>query len=69
MKAEQLIELLKRQHPYPDDVFRPPTKKQWQQFHKALKDAGLPSMRFVGHACRIGYDACLHQIEKFTDID
>ncbi len=60
----ELMSYLIKTHPYPDDVFIPPTKGQWKEFHKVLENAGFKSGGFVGHCCRIGYDACLHQIEK-----
>jgi len=60
----ELISYLTKTHPYPVDVFIEPTKEQWEKFHKVLKDAGMNSGGFVGHTCRIGYNACLYQIEK-----
>lgn len=64
MKPEKLIEQLKEQHPYPDDIFIEPTKKQWEAFHKLLSESGMLSGGFIGAACRVGYNACIFQIEK-----
>ena len=63
----ELISYLIKTHPYPEDVFIPPTEEQWRKFHKVLKDAGMSSGGFVGQCCRIGYDACLNQVEKTKD--
>ncbi len=63
MDKEATISQLKKNHPYPDDIFIPPTKEQWEKFHEVLKNAGLSSGGFVGHACRIGYDACIYMFE------
>ena len=64
MDKIELIKHLKRNHPYPEDVFIPPTKEQWERFHKILEDAGFSSGPFIGHACRIGYDACIYMFES-----
>ena len=63
----EIIDYLKKAHPYPTDVFIPPTEEQWRKFHKVLKDAGMSSDGFVGGCCRIGYDACLFQLEKLNE--
>ena len=65
-EAEELIKHLKGMHPYPEDIFIPPTKEQFEQIHKVLKDAGLSSDAFAGHACRIGYNACIFNIEQLN---
>lgn len=67
MEFKELIEYLTKTHPYPADIFIEPTKEQWKEFHKILKDAGFESGGFIGHACRIGYDACLYQLEKIKE--
>jgi len=67
MKPEKLIEQLTENHPYPNDVFIEPTKQQWKKFHKLLSENGMSSGGFVGSACRIGYNACLFQIKKFSE--
>jgi len=67
VEYKELIDYLIKTHPYPEDVFIPPTKEQWEQFHKVLKDAGMGSDGFVGHCCRIGYDACLYQLKKIEE--
>ena len=70
MKVTELIEILKDQHPYPTDIFMERNKEDWEKFHKVLKDNGIESGGFIGQACRIGYNACLFQIERFVeDID
>ena len=65
MTTDELLIKLEEQHPYPDVVFIEPTTEQWDKFHKVLEDAGFSSAPFIGHACRIGYDACMYKIEKF----
>ncbi len=64
MKAESVISQLKKNHPYPEDVFIPPTKEQWEKFDEILKHNGMSPDAFMGHACRIGYDACIYIIES-----
>jgi len=64
MDKAELINHLQKLHPYPKDVFIPPTPEQWEKFHKVLKDAGLSSGGFVGAACRIGYEACIYMINQ-----
>ena len=66
-EAGKLIKHLKGMHPYPEDIFIPPTKEQFEQTHRVLKDAGLSSDRFAGHACRIGYNACIFNIEQLNN--
>jgi len=67
MKTKELVKLLKHNHPYPEDIFLPRSKEDWQKFHRVLKDAGIESGGFVGHCCRVGYEACINHIETFTD--
>ena len=65
MNETEILEYLKERHPYPEDLFIPPTKQQWQDFHKVLKDAGYNSSGgFVGECCRIGYNACINILES-----
>ena len=61
---DEIIDYLEKIHPYPDDVFIEPTKEQWETFHRILAENGMSSGGFIGHACRIGYDACLYQLKK-----
>lgn len=63
MDNAEIISQLKKNHPYPTDVFIEPTKEQWERFHKVLKKVGIESGGFIGHACRIGYDACIYMFE------
>ena len=64
MNKEEIINDLIKNHPYPDDVFIEPTKEQWDKFHRVLNGEEMSSGAFIGTACRIGYNACLHIIKQ-----
>lgn len=64
MTRKDILKHLKKNHPYPKDVFIEPTKEQWDKFHRLLSSKEMPSGAFIGTACRIGYNACLHQLEN-----
>lgn len=64
MKKQEIIDSLKEMHPYPNDVFIEPTKEQWKKINKALQDAGFNETGVHGAACRIGYNAAIHNLEK-----
>ena len=60
----ELINFLKKSHPYPKNIFIPPTNEQWKKFHKTLRDAEISGDGFAGAAARMGYDACIYIIES-----
>lgn len=65
---EKLVEHLKKQHPYPEDVFLPITDKDdWKKFQDLCEKNGLRYMGFVGECFRRGYDVCVDKVERYID--
>ena len=60
----ELINFLKKSHPYPKNIFIPLTNEQWKKFHKTLRDAEISGDGFAGAAARMGYDACIYIIKS-----
>ena len=59
------IDILKKGHPYPVDVFTEPSTLETKKAVKVLQDAGLNETKIFAHMARIGYDAAIRNLERY----
>lgn len=62
MNAIEIVELVKRQNPYPPNVFIEPTKEQCREFNKHLKEFGLSPDAYNGSTGRRTWNYCCDRI-------
>lgn len=63
--VDKLIEEMRRDNPYPENVFSDKSPAEWKEFHKALQDAGIVySEGFMGSFGRLVWNNCLDELEK-----
>ena len=68
-KIKTVIQGLRDNIPYPEDVFIEPTKKQYQKLHSYLQNNGLSDDKFFGAFGRCVWNNCLDKIEEELDLN
>ena len=60
----QVLEEVRKNNPYPESVFIPPTKKQFAEVHKLLKREGWSLTALSGAMGRLTWNNCIDEISK-----
>lgn len=61
---KELIKILNEENPFPEDIFIEPSDEDWKKYHAILNKENIPSNRFVGSSCRLGYNSCINVINE-----
>lgn len=62
--TKEVIDEVRAQNPYPEDIFTEPTKEEYAKVRELFKNAGLIQDRFFGAFGRKVWNHCLDKIEE-----
>ena len=62
-EAKALIKTLEDLNPYPEDVFLPPTDKEWKRVAPLLKENGIVPDRIFGKFGRMVWANCISKLK------
>lgn len=64
MKAKEIIKALEELNPYPEDIFIPPTDKEWKRVAPLLIENGIVPDRIFGKFGRMVWKNCINKLRE-----
>jgi hypothetical protein len=69
MDLKEVIEILKEDNPYSEDIFTPLGVKGRKPYIDAIKKAGLPVDSYSAELMRLAWMNCIYQIERIIEVE